>query len=101
MTSSFQKLWEKVSQEDSETPENKSMDAIRNGIGIRDGFWDDFLLLLNNAEALADLLQVPVEKIGTWYETIKNNIDMVQKADGKSIPKERKKLLKTGLPEEL
>ena len=86
-------------REDSQ--ETNAMKAIRNGLGINKDFWDQFLLLLNNSEALSDLLNVPVEKIGTWYELVKNNLDKVHESDGEVIPKEKKRLLKTGLPEDL
>jgi len=81
--------------------ESGATKAIRNGIGISKNFWDDFLLLLNNAEAVSDLLDVPVEKIGTWRESINKAIDKVHASDGEVIPKEKKRLLKTGLPEDL
>jgi hypothetical protein len=81
--------------------ESGAIKAIRNGIGINKNFWEDFLLLLNNAEAVSSLLDVPVEKIGTWHDSIKKAMDDVHKADGEIIPSRKKKLLKTGLPEDL
>lgn len=84
-----------------ENRETGAMKAIRNGLGIKESFWDDFILLLNNAEAVSDLFDVPVEKVGTWHETIKNSINKVQGADKEVIPKNKKRLLKTGLPEDL
>lgn len=75
--------------------------AVRNGIGIRDSFWDDFILLLNNPEAVSELFNVPVEKIGTWHEKIKSVLSKVQEDDNEMIPKDKKSILKTGLPEKI
>jgi hypothetical protein len=96
---SFQKLWEKVRQDDENNSEDSAMSAIRNGIGIRNEFWDDFLSLLNDSKGVADLLDVPFEKVSAWTERIKHNITKVNQADERLVPKERQKLLKTGLPE--
>jgi hypothetical protein len=107
--SSFQSLWDSMSaskltsniqEEVEDTHASAATNAIRNGMGISSDFWDNFLLLLNNSDSLAELLDVPVEKIGTWHNIIKDNLEKVAKADNKIIPKDRKKLLKTGLPEE-
>lgn len=81
--------------------ESGAMKAIRNGIGIDKAFWDNFLLLLNDTESVSDLLNAPTEKVGTWRKAIKNALDKVHRADGETIPKEKKRLLKTGLPEDL
>lgn len=87
--------------EEAGNSQSKDAKAIRNGIGIRDTFWDDFLLLLNDAEAVSSLLKVPVEKVGTWHEIIKRNLESVYNSDNELVPKKNKKLLKTGLPEDL
>jgi len=80
--------------------ESKSK-AIRNGLGIREGFWDDFLLLLNNVEAVASLLDVSPEKVGTWHEAIKKELEKVHDSDNEVVPKDKNRLLKTGLPEDI
>jgi hypothetical protein len=98
---SFQKLWQKIQENDNPHRESGSVKAIRNGIGIRSEFWDDFLALLNNSEAVADLLDVPVEKVSTWRSSIEKAIEKVHKTDQEVIPRDKKRLLKTGLPEEL
>ena len=81
--------------------ESGAMKAIRNGIGIDKSFWENFILLLNDAESVSDLLNIPVEKIGTWRESITQTLDKVHSVDGEVIPKEKKRLLKTGLPEDI
>ena len=100
MSISFQKLWENMSLLERHN-DDASMAAIRNGIGIRANFWEDFLLLLNDSEGLSDLLGVPVDKIGTWHDAVKKNLNRVQESDGEVVTKEKNKLLKTGLSEEL
>lgn len=80
--------------------ESKSILAIRNGIGIKKDFWSDFLLLLNNSEAVADLLGVSVEKVSTWRNNIHHHLNKVKKLDNEMVTKEKGKLLKTGLPED-
>lgn len=84
-----------------ESHEHGAMKAIRNGVGIDKNFWDNFILLLNDAESVSDLLNVPTEKIGTWRESITQALDKVHGADGEVIPKDKKRILRTGLPEDL
>lgn len=92
---SFKNFLENMNEQES-----KSMLAIRNGIGIKKSFWDDFLLLLNNSESVAELFGVPLEKVATWRSKIHHNLKEVKKTDEKIIPREKGKLLKTGLPED-
>lgn len=91
---SFKNLLENINEQ-----ETKSMLAIRNGIGIKKDFWEDFLLLLNNSEAVAELFGLPLEKVATWRNKIYHILKEVKKIDEKIIPREKSKLLKTGLPE--
>lgn len=97
---SFQKLWEKIEKNKSYHEQNDGIKSIRNGIGIKKEFWNDFMLLLNDPESLSDLLDVSLEKISTWREKIKEAIKKVEEEDKEPITKERKTLLKTGMPEE-
>lgn len=96
---SFQKLWENMqSDKQNEHFDDKGMEAIRNGINIREDFWDDFLLVINNAAAIAELLDIPVTKIGSWHNRVKEALDKVEKADAVPDPKNKGEMLKTGLP---
>jgi len=95
---SFKSFCQKI-EENSDHHETGAVKAIRNGLGINKSFWDDFMLLLNNAEAVADLLRLPPEKVGTWSELVKNSLKKVHEADNEIVPKDKKRLLKTGLPE--
>lgn len=99
---SFQKLWENMesSRKGGHHLDDKAMEAIRNGINVREDFWDDFLLVVNNSGALSVLLDVPVTKISAWHQKVKEALDRVQKADAVPEPKDKGKLLKTGMPDD-
>lgn len=99
--SSFQKLWETIQASKEKSPQDdRAMSAIRTGIGIRDDFWDDFLLVINNSSGIAELLDVPVIKISGWHDKVKAALEKVQGADQMPEPKDKGKLLKTGLSDE-
>lgn len=98
--SSFQKLWENIKKnkinENSDIDE-KSIDVIKSGLNIDESFWENFLLILNNGEGLANLLDVPYEKVITWNDKIKKALD--QTKDNIETPeKKNDKIMKTGLP---
>ena len=95
MEISFHELLEKLKNSD-ESVENDSMAAIRNGIGIREDFWTDFLLFLNDSKGISSLLDIPIEKISSWHDKIKHNIKKVEKADNNVVTKDRGKVMKTG-----
>jgi hypothetical protein len=68
--------------DDTEGPsDEKSMEAIRTGQNIRDDFWDDFIQLTNNADAVAQLLGVRTDQVTGWASKVKNMIDKVHDAD--------------------
>ena len=97
---SFRKLWESIEDTRMDQPiDDKAMSAIRTGIGIRDTFWDDFLQLVNNADGLSDLLDVPEEKIIAWRHHITKNLNKVQDSDKSQDVQRKNKILKTGQPE--
>lgn len=95
----FQRLWEnmKLGGEKKQSPDDKSMSAIRTGLGLREDFWDDFNLIVNNAEGLSALLDIPVEKISTWRSKVEEALDKVRDADGQSEVGKNKKIVKTGI----
>jgi hypothetical protein len=98
----FQQLWENIQASKEKSPQDdRAMSAIRTGIGVRDEFWDDFLLVINNAEGLSELLDIPTVKISGWHEKVKKVLDKVQQADGTPEPKDNGKLLKTGHSDEI
>lgn len=85
-------LIERLSKSKDSNKEEKIKEIISFGKNIRDDFWDDFILLLNNPEALSVLLDVPEDNIITWYGKIKKYLD--EKDDETEIYKKRRKLLK-------
>ena len=92
MKVSFFQLWDNMSlKEDVETP---AMRAIKAGFNIEDNFWDNFIAICNNTDALADLLDVSPEQIIGWSNKIKSTIDLVDKH--KSSDDVKTKLIDTG-----
>lgn len=65
--------------------ESKGMNAIRSGMTIRKpecgDFWEDFISISGNADAMADLLEVQREKVTSWASKIRELIDKVKQAD--------------------
>jgi hypothetical protein len=94
----FQKLWEniqakKLVKENEE--EKRCIDAIKIGTSIDEDFWDNFLSILNNGEGVAELLDVPYEKVITWNDRIR---DALEKAKAEQTPPgKNKKIMKTGM----
>lgn len=85
-------LIERLSKSKDLNKEEKIKEIISFGKNIRDDFWEDFILLLNNPEALSMLLDVPEDNIITWYGKIKKYLD--EKDNETEIYKKRRKLLK-------
>lgn len=99
---SFQKLWENIQATKEKSPkDDRAVSAIRTGIGVRDNFWDDFLLVVNNSEGLAALLDIPATKISSWHDKIKQTLNQVHQMDNTPKPKNNGKLLKTGHSDEI
>ncbi len=66
---SFQSLLENMRhfrEEENKASESKAADAIRTGINVREDFWDDFLLVINNGSGMAELLSVPLTVVSGW-----------------------------------
>jgi len=97
----FHMLWEamQLGKEPDQPLDDQALSVIRTGMGISDTFWDEFFSVLNNAEGLSQLLDIPVEKIVTWREKIQKAIKTVHKADGEESPSKNKKLINTGQPD--
>jgi hypothetical protein len=94
---SFLKLWENMTQEDESMENTKAMKAIRIGLNIREDFWDDFIRLMNNPDAVAELLGIRPDQISSWGNAINHNLNKVEEADrldNKEVKKH--KVLHTG-----
>lgn len=67
---------------------------INTGKNVNPNFWEEFILVLNNSEGLADLLGVSKNKILTWKKKIKEKMS----EQSKDININKKfKIIKTGL----
>jgi len=100
-TISFQKLWENMEFAKSDSvSESKASVAIRTGIGIREDFWDDFIAVIKNSSGLSELLDVPVVKVASWHQKIKEELDKVKEADQNLGSSSKRKMIHTGLPTE-
>lgn len=67
---------------------------INTGKNINPNFWEEFILVLNNSEGLADLIGVSKSKVLTW----KNKIKEKMSEQNKNININKKfKIIKTGL----
>jgi hypothetical protein len=75
--------------------EDQLLELVRKGMNLQRGkdFWDDFLSLCANADAIANLLDVPKEKITALsgkINKLKSGIDISKEKNKKD------RLLKTG-----
>lgn len=65
--------------------ESTSFRAIRNGMNLRSkdcgDFWDDFIKACSDSEGMAELLEVPKEKISGWASKIKEILSKVEQQD--------------------
>jgi len=79
---------------------SKAMRVIRTGMGLRNkdcgNFWEDFISICNDGEGLAELLDIPSEKIGGWVSKIKEALDKVEDSDSQQTGDEKAKILPTG-----
>jgi hypothetical protein len=97
---SFQKLWENMEAAKNGDNESKASSAIRTGIGVRENFWDDFLSVINNSSGLSELLDVPVTKIASWHQKVKEELNKIKEIDKTPDASSNRKMIHTGLPEE-
>jgi hypothetical protein len=81
---------------------SQAMDAIRSGMHLRKedcgDFWDDFIQVCANADAMSELLGVPREKVTSWAGKIRELIEQVSKKDDTEAAEDKKnsKLVPTG-----
>jgi hypothetical protein len=66
--SNFSNLYESMKNRDShkEYEDKQAIEAIQNGMNLSETFWDDFLAVMNNSDALGSLLGIPSFKINKW-----------------------------------
>ena len=76
--------------------DEKALEAIKMGINIREDFWQDFLMLLNDTESLSALLGIPAVKMNKWYSRVgKYLAKHYDTDDGTFDIKKKRKLIDT------
>jgi hypothetical protein len=75
MPISFLKLVEMMDNLPQE--EEKGLEAIKAGLNISPDFWENFINITANAEAMADLLEVPQHKVASWGQKIRTSLEKV------------------------
>jgi len=99
--SNFARLFENMDsfkRAKKELEDSLSLDAIKIGMNLDENFWKNFILLLNNPDALAKLLDVPSHKITTWYSKINKYLNKYMDSvdfDNEDKAKKKKRLIKT------
>lgn len=65
--------------------DSRAMEAIRTGMHLRKAdcgdFWDDFITVSGDAEGMAELLDVPRDKVTAWAGRIHELLDQVKQKD--------------------
>jgi hypothetical protein len=68
--------------------DEKSQNAIRTGLNMSPDFWENFIKVTNNNEALGSLLNISPDKISEWGAKVKEALEEVKRQDkepGKEI----------------
>ena len=88
---------EKEDQLALESYENfKAGVVIRTGMHLRDDFWDDFIKICNQSQALSELLGVRKEVIARWPSAIREALAKVQQQDSAEQSRKKATLITTG-----
>lgn len=85
--------WDKIVPLNEDTNEDAAMSAIVTGTNVDENFWDNFILVCNNKNGVAELLNISPDRIATWP----SRIQMYMKKAGQLEPeKVNKKTIPTG-----
>ena len=68
--------------------DKKTQNAIRTGLNISSDFWENFLKVINNNEALGSLLNISPDEISQWGAKVKEALEEVKRQDTKEPEKE-------------
>jgi hypothetical protein len=99
---SFQYLFENISNIKTKDDENKKIAAIKLGLATRPStqegytFWDDFMKVCGDAEALSHLLGVNKFTVSSWNSKIKKYLKIVQEETSEVKDKKKNNMLNTG-----
>jgi hypothetical protein len=100
---SFNKLCEIIEESPLNTSgdDGKSIEIIRKGLFFNKkdyNFWEDFVSLCGNADAMSELLDVPREKITGWAGRIRKLIDETKNSSQEQDDLSKKsKMISTGV----
>lgn len=75
--------------------EEMAIRAIRSGLNVNENFWEDFISMIGNSDAVAVLLDIPKEKITGWASRIRQLLEKIQNMDSSS-DKTKHKMINTG-----
>jgi len=95
----FLEAWEKVRSIKEET-NDAAIGAIFTGINVAEDFWNNFILVCNNKEGMATLLNVSPEKIASWPQIIQEYLEK-SKSERNPESKEKTHIIDTGEHEEV
>lgn len=95
----FLEAWEKT-RNIKENFDHAAVGAIFTGINVADNFWDNFILVCNNREGMAALLNVSPEKIASWPLAVQENLEK-SKDHTNPEAKEKTQMIDTGDKEEI
>lgn len=70
----FLEAWEKA-RNIKESSDDAAIGAIFTGINVANNFWDNFILVCNNKEGMAVLLNVSPEKVASWPLAVQENLE--------------------------
>lgn len=77
--SSFLSIWENMQKSKKDKKDVKSIVHI--GYNISQDFWKNLIQILQHAESVSKLLDVPEHKVATWQEKIENAIQTEKDKD--------------------
>lgn len=94
--SNFAYLFENMERSkkfDKEHEDSQALEAIQNGINVDENFWQNFLAVLNNTEALSNLLGVPAIKMNKWRGRVQKYLTKYLEDSGDDIDLKKKRKL--------
>jgi hypothetical protein len=93
--SNFAYLFENMDRarkHEQEYVDGQALEAITNGMNVDENFWANFLSVLNNSEALSNLLGIPSVKMNKWRGRIQKYLTKYYDTQGEEpdLKKKRK-----------
>jgi hypothetical protein len=92
--SNFSYLFENMDRSrrlEKENEDKQAMEAIANGMNIDENFWQNFMMVLNNTEALSSLLGIPAIKLNKWRSRVSKYLTKYLEDSGEDFDVKRKR----------